>query len=88
MIEIFYIDFIPAILYLINLMSDKPNKKNLPRINTLCFLAIVASFFLMAAQDSENAVYCVGSMVLLATMLFMGHLKQMIIKHEENQKQL
>ena len=75
-------------MYLINFLSDKPNKKYLPRINTVCFLCLVANFFLMFACGHEEAIYCVGSMVFLATLLFMGHTKQLVITLEDKQKEL
>ena len=81
------LDFFPALFYLINLLSDQPNKKYLPMINNFCFLTIVVTFLLMA-QGANAAIYCAGSMVFLATMFFMGYLKQMLIKFEDKQKKL
>ena len=87
--DVLLIDFIPAILYLINLLSDQPNKKYLTGINNLCFLCLIATFLLIGlCRDVLDVGYCACSMILLSTMFFMGHLKQMRINYEEKQKQL
>lgn len=79
-IEITYsINIFIAILYLINLSTHQPNKKYLPMINNLCFLSLIIIYLLNATKENVNAIICVGSMVLFATMLNMGYIKQMLI---------